>query len=275
MGGVPSGHGGAHALTNAPAVTVEQMREIDRLMVDELGISLEQMMENAGRALAVLARRALRDLPGRRITVLAGPGGNGGGALVAARRLAIWGAEVTVALASSPAQMHPIPAHQLRIARGMGIAIVEAQEPLPEFARSALVLDGLFGYSLAGAPRGRSAELIRAANDSRVAILALDVPSGLSADTGEAFEPTIRAQQTLTLALPKTGLLAPRAEPYVGELFVADISVPAEVYRRIGLAVGPLFATSDIVPFVAKLDRQRGGETIVTMTRDRGPDVTP
>ena len=113
-----------------PAVTVAQMREIDRLMVDELGITLEQMMENAGRALAELARRTLRDLPGRRITVLAGPGGNGGGALVAARRLAIWGAEVSVALASPPAQMHPVPAHQLAIVRGMEIEVLEPQAPL-------------------------------------------------------------------------------------------------------------------------------------------------
>ena len=234
-----------------PSITVAQMREIDRLMVDELGITLEQMMENAGRALAELARRTLRDLPGRRITVLAGPGGNGGGALVAARRLAIWGAEVSVALASPPAQMHPVPAHQLAIVAGMGMEVLGHQAPLPEIARSALVLDGVFGYSLAGAPRGHSAELIMAANESHVPILALDVPSGLSAETGEAFEPTIRAHQTLTLALPKIGLLAPRARSYVGELFVADISVPAQLYRRLGLAVGPLFAAGDILPVVS------------------------
>jgi len=230
-----------------PAVTVAQMREIDRLMVDELGITLEQMMENAGRALAELARRTLRDPRGHRITVLAGPGGNGGGVLVAARRLAIWGAEVSVALASPAAQMHPVPAHQFAIVGGMGIEVFEPQAPLPDIARSALVLDGVFGYSLAGAPRGHSAELIMAANESHVPILALDVPSGLSADTGEPFEPTIRAHQTLTLALPKIGLLVPRARPYVGELFVADISVPAQLYRRLGLAVGPIFAAGDIL----------------------------
>ena len=236
---------------NVPSVTVAQMREIDRLMVDELGITLEQMMENAGRALAELVRRTLRDPRGHRIAVLAGPGGNGGGVLVAARRLAIWGAEVSVALASPAAQMHPVPAQQLQIVRAMGIEILEPQSPLPEVARSALVLDGVFGYSLTTAPRGRGAELIRAANESHVPILSLDVPSGLSAETGEAFAPTIRAHQTLALALPKIGLLAPRAGPYVGELFVADISVPAQLYHRIGVAVGPLFAASDIVPFVS------------------------
>jgi NAD(P)H-hydrate epimerase len=233
-------------LTEVPAVSVGQMREIDRLMIEEVGITLEQMMENAGRALAELARRALRELPGRRITVLAGSGGNGGGALVAARRLSIWGAQISVALATTPAQMHPVPAHQLAIITAMGIKVLDPVA-VPEIAHSALVLDGLLGYSLAGAPRGHAATLIAAANDSRVPILALDVPSGLSAETGQPFEPTIRAHQTLTLALPKLGLLASRARPFVGELFVADISVPRELYARLGLVIGSLFAETDIV----------------------------
>jgi NAD(P)H-hydrate epimerase len=231
-----------------PSVSVAQMREIDRLMVEELGITLEQMMENAGRALAELARRALGDLSGRRVTVLAGPGGNGGGALVAARRMRIWGAVPTVALASPAEGMHHVPAHQLAIARQMEIEVVGPDAPVPDLGRSALVLDGLYGYSLDGPPRGRGAELILAANASGIPILALDVPSGLSADTGEPFAPTIRARQTLALALPKTGLRRSSARPYVGELLVADISVPAALYRRLGLAVGPIFARGDIVP---------------------------
>ncbi|GAC1485717.1 MAG: hypothetical protein NVS1B1_00200 [Candidatus Limnocylindrales bacterium] len=231
-----------------PSVTVAQMREIDRLMVDELGITLEQMMENAGRSFAELARRALLDRRGRPIIVLVGPGGNGGGALVAARRLAVWGAEVRVALASPSAQMHPVPARQLTIVAAMGIEVLEPQTPLPDIKRSSLVLDGVFGYSLAGAPRGHGAELIVAANASGVPILALDVPSGLSAETGEAFEPTIRADQTLALALPKLGLLTSQARSFVGALFVADISVPPQLYHQVGLDVGPLFAFSDILP---------------------------
>jgi len=103
------------------------------------------------------------------------------------------------------------------------------------------------GYGLSGPPRGRAADLIRAANDSSVPVIALDVPSGLSSDTGEAFDPTIRARQTLTLALPKAGLLEERARAYVGEVFLADISVPLFVYRQLGLSVGPIFAEQDII----------------------------
>jgi NAD(P)H-hydrate epimerase len=205
------------------------------------------MMENAGRALAELTRRHLGHLDGRRIDVLAGPGGNGGGALVAARRLASWGAEVRIELAAAASAMHAAAAHQLAIAGNIGIETVSLEASLPDLSASDLVLDGLLGYSIAGAPRGRTAELIRAANESRVPILALDVPSGLSADTGEAFEPTIRARSTLTLALPKVGLLRTSARPYVGALFVADISVPPSLYERFGLRAGTLFSTEDIV----------------------------
>jgi NAD(P)H-hydrate epimerase len=232
---------------DVPSVTVVQMREVDRLMIEQIGVTLEQMMENAGRALAELVRRTLLDVGGRRIVVLAGPGGNGGGALVAARRLAIWGANVSVALGARPAEMHAAPAHQLAIVGRVGIQIAGPEEAVPRLEGAALTLDGLFGYSLAGAPRGRPAELIRAANDSGAPIIALDVPSGLSSDTGEPFDPTIRATQTLTLALPEVGLLKPRARPYVGELWLADISVPAVVYQALGLTVDRLFASADIV----------------------------
>lgn len=111
-----------------PSVTVAQMREVDRLMIEEVGITLEQMMENARRALAEVARRALAELAGRRVVVLAGPGGNGGGALVAARRLTIWGANASVALASGPTEMHAVPAHQLAIARRMGIPVAGPED---------------------------------------------------------------------------------------------------------------------------------------------------
>jgi NAD(P)H-hydrate epimerase len=110
------------------------------------------------------------------------------------------------------------------------------------------VLDALIGYSLRGAPREPIASLIRAANESGTPLLALDIPSGLNGDSGEAYDPTIRAVSTLTLALPKVGLTRPAAREYVGKLHVADISVPPVVYDRLGLDIGALFARADIVP---------------------------
>lgn len=237
------------AQTRIPTVTVDQMRAIDRVMVESLGITLVQMMENAGRALAEHARRMVGgDVRDRRVVVLAGPGGNGGGGLVAARRLFIWGARVSVMLAQPPDAMHGVPLQQLRILSQMGIPL---EEP-PRVGRSGLrdaevVLDALVGYGLRGAPREPIASLIRAANQAGRSLLALDVPSGLDADSGDPAEPTIGATATLTLALPKAGLVRPSARDRVGELYLADISVPEAAYQQIGLSVGPIFSRSDII----------------------------
>jgi NAD(P)H-hydrate epimerase len=109
------------------------------------------------------------------------------------------------------------------------------------------ILDAIIGYSLVGAPRGTAAQLIEMANHNEAPILCLDTPSGLDATIGHAFHPHIRASATLTLALPKTGLLTERARPIVGELFLADISVPTSLYEKMGVQVGHLFTEGEIV----------------------------
>jgi NAD(P)H-hydrate epimerase len=233
-----------------PTVTVDQMREVDRLMMEEFKIGLLQMMENAGRALAEQARRLLGgDVGGAHVLVLAGRGGNGGGGLTAARRLSIWGAHVSVILGGPAADFQGVPLHQLEIVGRLPILVQQAPFDGAEAAlRSAdLVLDALIGYSLSGAPREPIATLIRSANAVGTPLLALDIPSGLSGDSGEAFDPTIRAVATVTLALPKAGLTQPGAAERVGDLYVADISVPEAVYQRMGLNVGPIFSRSDVI----------------------------
>jgi NAD(P)H-hydrate epimerase len=233
-----------------PAITVAQMREVDRIMVEELGIELIQMMENAGRCLAQHVRSWLGDnVNSRRVAVLTGSGGNGGGGLVAARRLSIWGAEVTVVIGHGAEAIRGMPAHQLGIVERLGIPVLRpGARSAEELERAELIVDALIGYSLQGPPRAAVASLILAANAAAAPTIALDMPSGLDGDTGEPSDPTVRAATTLTLALPKRGLLQPVARDWVGELFVADISVPRFVYRNLGVDVGPLFAASDIVP---------------------------
>ena len=232
-----------------PVVTVAQMREVDRLMIEEIGVELPQMMENAGRALATHARALLGgDARGHRVIVLAGRGGNGGGGLAAARRLAIWGADVSVSLAQRRGDMRGVPAQQLAAVERLGVVVWEPADFVASRLRQVdLVLDAIIGYSLSGAPRDAAAQLIWSANDSGVPCLALDLPSGLDGDTGLASDPTIRAVATLTLALPKVGLVEPSARAWVGDLCVADISVPEVVFERIGLHVGPIFARADII----------------------------
>lgn len=237
------------AAAPVPRVTTPQMIEVDRLMIETYRITLVQMMENAGRALADVARRRFLagDPRGKRVVVLAGPGGNGGGALVAARRLNGWGADVAVAVSEPEKAFAETPRRHLESARRIGLSIAAPEETPPE--ASDLILDGLIGYSLRGAPVGAAAARILWANAEPAPVLSLDTPSGLDAGEGRVFEPAMIAAATLTLALPKTGFAAPAARRQLGELFLADIGVPPGLYAEpsLGIEVGPLFATSDIV----------------------------
>lgn len=231
------------------ALTTAQMIEVDQAMVDDLHIELIQMMENAGRHLADLARSRFLDGDprGKEVVVLAGTGGNGGGALVAARRLHCWGANVRVVVTASDQKFTPVPAHQLDIVNRMGIPV--ARPPALAGMTADLILDGVIGYSINGAPRGEAAELIRWSRDQMAPVLSLDVPSGFEPDSGVSHDPAVRATATLTLALPKVGLLAPEAADHVGELYLADIGVPASLYAGPGLnlAIEPIFARSEII----------------------------
>lgn len=219
-----------------PALTEEQMREVDRVMVEDLGIALLQMMENAGRNLADLA---LRRFQPDSVIVLAGPGGNGGGGLVAARHLANRGVDVQVVLSRPVDEFGGVPAHQLAILERMRVPVIYGAA-----INADLILDALIGYSLSGNPRGDTRDLIDWANAAEAPVLSLDTPSGLNVTTGEAATPCVQATATMTLALPKVGLLE---APQVGELWLADISVPPSVYAAFGMEVGNLFEQDTIV----------------------------
>jgi len=236
-------------VSNVPFISREQMIEVDRLMIETYGITLLHMMENAGRALALVARA--RFLSGncaaKKVLVMAGSGGNGGGAMVAARRLAAWGAEVSLVLSHDENRIAPAPSRQLATLSEMKVPLVSyAQARLAHFD---LIIDGLIGYSLNGAPRGLSAELIAMANRNEAPVLALDVPSGLDASLGVAHQPAITAEATLTLALPKTGLKTATGKKLTGELYCADISVPPAIYanKSIGIECSSIFQTNDII----------------------------
>ena len=235
-------------MMNIPVITTDQMREVDRLMIEVYGIQLKQMMENAGLNLASLARsRFLGGNPvGKRVVVLCGSGGNGGGGLVAARRLHIWGAVVEVFLTKPASELRGVPADQLGILQGLEVPIHFGNdtETLPQ---ADLILDAVIGYSLSGAPRGTATRLIELANPHQAPILSLDTPSGLDTSSGGAHQPHIQADATLTLALPKTGLMKESSQKIVGDLYLADISVPVELYNEMGIDIYPIFAENTIV----------------------------
>ena len=233
-----------------PYLTTAQMREVDRLMIEEFHIELLQMMENAGRNLAHLAR--VRFLDGnpdsKQVVILAGSGGNGGGVLVCARRLLNWRAEVKVYLTKPEDTLTPATSHQLEILKQMQVPVAQAKN-LNNLNSIDLIIDGIIGYSLSGAPEGAASQMIGWANEQDVPVLSLDVPSGVDATEGKIYDEAVRATATMALALPKIGLKDPNVKDVMGELYLADIGVPPQLYNRINLdiSVGPIFARSDII----------------------------
>ncbi len=249
-----------------PALTSAEMAAVDRLMIAEIGVELLQLIEVAGHAVALFARDRFLggDARGRRVLILAGSGNNGADGLVAARYLHAWGATVDVRLATAPGALRPPAAHQHRTLVALGVPIAAPTQPAPAagvgpggrgpsadatdpLPPTDLVVDALLGFGLTRAPAGPLADLLRAANTHPAPTLAVDVPSGLDADTGAAFAPCVVATATLTLALAKVGLLAPGAGDAVGELHLADIGVPPTVYARLGHRVGPVFARTSVL----------------------------
>jgi NAD(P)H-hydrate epimerase len=201
------------------------MAEADRLAIEVFGITLLQMMEHAGSALAEIVRAVA---PEGETVVLAGGGNNGGGGLCAARHLADRGRRVSVVLASD--SLGDAVGHHLHTLEEMGI------EPAEEPPDAPVVVDALVGYGLEGPPRGRHAEL--AAWSAGRTVVSLDLPSGLG------HEGSIEPTATLTLALPKRRLAEVRP------LFLADLGLPEALWERLGVRQGDLFADGPIVEVV-------------------------
>lgn len=236
-----------------PAVTTKQMVEVDRVAAEDTGPNLLQMMENAGRDLALQTIASLGASWGQaNIVVLAGNGGNGGGGICGARHLANHGADVRLCLAS-PDRLGDAASWQRHIFQATSGREVD----MDTLARSSepvdIVLDALIGYNLQGAPRGDVRQLIQWANRADAPVLALDVPSGLDATTGETPGDYISARWTLTLALPKTGLL----REHTGDLILADIGIPPGAYAWDTLNLPYVLPFEDryLVPLSTVLDQ--------------------
>ena len=211
------------------------MERVDDLAVDRFGPSLLQMMENAGRSLADLAMTRWRP---RSVTILCGTGGNGGGAMAAARHLVNRGVDVALTMSGDQARLSPAAGSQHAILHHSSVRW--SGEPTD----ADLIIDGLIGYSLNGAPVGRPAELIDWANEASAPVLSLDSPSGLDVTTGATPGAVIEADATLTLALPKAGLIDSDA---VGTLFLADIGIPSAVYTELGIDTSQPFGTTGLI----------------------------
>lgn len=229
-----------------PFVDAAQMREVDRIAVEDFHLGILQMMENAGRNLATLAIRWLENAHGplakKKVVVAAGTGGNGGGGLCAARHLHNHGVEVAYVLTKPAEDLRGAAKVQQQILAAAGLHPVSADEEIVSGAD--LILDALIGYSLKGAPRAHTETLISQILMSGKPVISLDIASGVDVTSGTSPGVYIQAAQTLTLALPKPGLMNPAS----GTVFLADIGIPPEAYFPLGIHSVPFFEGQAILP---------------------------
>jgi len=227
-----------------PLVTAEEMKRIDRRAMEDFGISPLTLMENAGKGVAegVLGWLEERGVNPKEadVVVCCGRGNNGGDGLVAARYLktSVKGVWVFIAAAKEDRPYSMEVSENLGRARQAGVPVVVVEkdlEPLERALASAtVVLDALLGTGSTGKPAGTVHKMIQAVTRSRKPVIAVDIPSGLQPDTGYHSGAFISASLTLTLGLPKKGLLATHAQRNVGKLKVVDIGLPQELLRRPG-----------------------------------------
>jgi len=210
--------------------TAAQMREIDRRAIQEYGIPSLLLMENAGRAVAVRASEVLREGSGRRVVVLCGKGNNGGDGFVAARHLQTRAYSVSCLLAGNFDELRGDARINLDLALKFGIPVrpfTEWSADLDDELRPAdLVIDALLGTGSQGEPRGAIGAAIGALSAAGLPTLAVDIPSGLDADTGQVAQSHVRADETVTFGLPKIGLAIYPGRAAAGRITVADISLP-------------------------------------------------
>ena len=204
-------------------VTAAQMRELDRRTIQDLGVPSLVLMENAGRGTYRVLRREFPDLSGP-VVVLAGRGNNGGDGFVVARYLANDGFPVTVFLLAARDQVQGDALVNLQILEKMGVEVEEVlgvdrlNAVVHRMSRSELVVDALLGTGLNSPIRDFLAQLIGKVNQARPKVVAVDIPSGLSADTGEPLGTAVEAEVTVTYGFPKLGQIVPPGRDLAGRL---------------------------------------------------------
>ncbi|MGB9597299.1 MAG: NAD(P)H-hydrate dehydratase [Candidatus Poribacteria bacterium] len=216
-------------------VTAKEMRNIDFQTINEIGIPGIVLMENAGSAVVKAIERDFPLSKFHRVAIFAGKGNNGGDGLVIARHLAQKGYEVTIYLLAEPEKFSGDALINLKIAQNIGLKIdyILSDEQLNErkadIKQNDIIIDAIFGTGLSGPVRGFAGSVIDYLNSTEIPIIAVDLPSGLDSDTGKVEGVCIKAKMTVTMALPKRGLLLYPGANFVGKLEIDDIGIPQSV----------------------------------------------
>jgi NAD(P)H-hydrate epimerase len=212
-----------------------QMREADRFTIDDIGIPSSVLMENAGREVVSAIETAYESLLDGRVAVLCGPGNNGGDGFVVARTLMQRGVDAAVFVIGSVANVRGDARLNLDILGHLGVSVVEISDEqawelhFSEIAQCSLIVDAIFGTGLKAALGGMMETVVADVNASGIPIVAIDLPSGLSADTPQLIGDCIDASMTVTLASPKLPLVLPPGEAHAGDVVIADIGIPPDV----------------------------------------------
>jgi len=204
------------------------MQELDSKTIQDIGIPSLVLMENAARG---VAEAIIKFFPtAKKILVVAGKGNNGGDGIAAARILKIAkNIEVDVFLPYSEDELKEDAKIQYSIAKKVGVKFLKE---LPDLENYDLLVDAIFGTGFKPPVKGRWAEVIKKINVSSKPVIAVDIPSGISADNGEIIEPVVKADITVTFALPKYGQVLYPASTYCGKVIVRDISIPIHLFEE-------------------------------------------
>ena len=234
------------------AVTTGQIRQLDQLTI-AAGTPGEELMERAGFAVARTAVGLLKRRDSRSVLLFAGKGNNGGDAIVAARHLAAAGCQPTLVLLCRRQDLQGDPLlHFRKLVSGIPIFELPTLDELSEIvaeAEPAVVVDGLLGTGLKDEVREPYATAIKVINGLHLPVVAIDVPSGLDGDTGDVHGVCVQANTTVTMGLPKLGLLEPDATDFVGTIEVIDIGFPRQLVDELQTDVEMLTA-QDIAPLL-------------------------
>jgi hydroxyethylthiazole kinase-like uncharacterized protein yjeF len=212
-----------------------QMRDADRQTISDIGLPSMVLMENAGRQVVAALEAAYDDLQDKYVAVLCGPGNNGGDGFVVARTLHQRGVEVSVFVVATMASIKGDARLNLEILGRLGLTVVEIADEqawdlhFSEISQCDLIVDAIFGTGLKSPLAGMMETVTADVNASGLPVIAIDLPSGLSADHAEPIGKCIRATMTVTLAAPKLPLVLPPGESQAGSIVVADIGIPPEV----------------------------------------------
>jgi len=220
-------------------LTAAQMREADRYTIDEIGIPSLVLMENAGRQVVAAIEAAYESHLDGRVAVLCGRGNNGGDGFVVARTLLQRGIETSVFVIGTLADVRGDARTNLDILGRLGVTVVEIADEqswelhFSEISQCSLIVDAILGTGLKAAVAGMMETVIADMNASDIPIVAVDLPSGLSADTPRLIGDCVDASLTVTLAAPKLPLVLPPGEAYAGDVVIADIGIPYEVIESV------------------------------------------